>query len=158
MDGVTDTDSGGEIPSVGIALIDEEHRHFVSLLDRFNEKRLPPGACVGDMLAEVLVYTETHFTNEEIVMRDAGYPLYHLHKEQHDLAEAEMHRLTADGVSEEEIRTVLGRFIRNWFLLHIQSADMKLADWMRENGTEYRPQGSAFVASPCAPSRVNGVA
>lgn len=137
------------IPLVGIDAIDAEHREFVRLLDRFNADDLPDGEVIGRMLAETLLYTETHFTNEELVMRESGYPLCADHKAMHDRAEAEMHRLAADNASEEEIREVLGQFILNWFLLHIQTADRKLATWLQETGTEYKPSATEMLATPC---------
>ncbi|MCW2242283.1 bacteriohemerythrin [Azospirillum canadense] len=137
------------IPLVGIDAIDAEHREFVRLLDRFNGEGTPDGETIGQMLAETLLYTETHFTNEEIVMQEAGYPLHADHKAMHDRAEAEMHRLAEDKASEEEIRHVLGRFILNWFLLHIRSADQKLANWLQETGTEYRPSAMEPLTTPC---------
>lgn len=139
------------IPLVGIDAIDAEHREFVRLLDRFNAEGTPDGETVGQMLAETLLYTETHFTNEELVMRTARHPAYDDHKAMHDLAEAEMHRLAEDGASEEEIRDVLGRFILNWFLLHIKTADQKLADWLRETGADYKPERSDLLDNPCVP-------
>jgi len=127
------------VPLVGVDAVDDEHREFVRLLDRFNVEGTPHGQTIHQMLAELLRYADTHFTNEEVVMREAGYPGYWDHKDMHDRAEAEMHRLADQNASEEEIRRVLGRFILNWFLLHIQSADQKLANWFQETGNEHRP-------------------
>jgi len=123
-----------ELLSVGVESIDAEHRHFIRLLDRFNhsETRGLPESELYAMLAEVVLYTEEHFTNEEALMQAAGYPFLDSHRMQHDLAEHEVHRLASGTASEEEIRDVLGRFMLNWLVLHIQSADRKFGHWLAE--------------------------
>jgi len=125
-----------EVLSVGVDQIDEEHRHFIRLLDRFNhaETRGVPEAELYAMLAEVVLYTEEHFTNEEGLMQAAGYPFVNEHRMMHDMAEHEVHRLASGTASEEEIREALGRFMLNWLMLHIQSADRKFGQWVKENG------------------------
>lgn len=125
-----------EVLSVGIDVVDEEHQHFIRLLDRFNhaDTRGLPEAELYAMLAEVVLYTEQHFTNEEGLMEVAGYPFLDQHRMMHDTAEAEVHRLASGAASEEEIRDTLGRFILNWLVLHIQSADRKFGEWLRETG------------------------
>ena len=125
-----------ELLSVGVDQIDAEHRHFLRLLDRFNhaETRSLPEADLYAMLAEVVLYTEEHFTNEEALMQEAGYPFVGEHRMMHDMAEAEVHRLASGTASEEEIRDVLGRFMLNWLVLHIQSADRKFGAWLQERG------------------------
>ncbi|PWC32144.1 bacteriohemerythrin [Azospirillum sp. TSO22-1] len=135
-----------EVLSVGVDQIDEEHQHFIRLLDRFNhaETRSLPEAELYAMLAEVVLYTEQHFTNEEGLMRDAGYPFLDQHHMMHDIAEQEVHRLASGTASEEEIREVLGRFMLNWLVLHIQSADRKFGEWLQETGAE-KPRAVAHL-------------
>ncbi|HYH38369.1 MAG TPA: bacteriohemerythrin [Azospirillum sp.] len=125
-----------EVLSVGVDQIDEEHRHFIRLLDRFNhaETQGLHEAELYAMLAEVVLYTEQHFTNEEGLMRASGYPFLDQHHMMHDMAEQEVHRLASGTASEEEIRDTLGRFMLNWLVLHIQSADRKFGEWLRETG------------------------
>lgn len=137
-----------EVLAVGVDQIDEEHRHFIRLLDRFNhaETRGLPEAELYAMLAEVVLYTEEHFTNEEGLMQAAGYPFVNEHRMMHDMAEAEVHRLASGSASEEEIRDVLGRFLLNWLMLHIQSADRKFGLWLRENGIPHPEERHAVPA------------
>lgn len=126
--------------SVGIDGIDEEHRYFIHLLDQFNDDGSGglSGQRLRDMAAELLTYTEEHFTNEEKVMEAAGYPLYDDHRYQHDLAEDEIRHTMNTPMPEAEFRAFLGRFMLNWLVLHIQSSDQKLSAWLRENGVEYQ--------------------
>jgi len=136
-----------EVLSVGVGQIDQEHRHFIRLLDRFNhaETRGLPQADLYAMLAEVVLYTEEHFTNEEGLMQDAGYPFLDQHRMMHDMAETEVHRLASGDASEEEIRDTLGRFLLNWLVLHIQSADRKFGQWLLEREA-LRPEPQAACA------------
>lgn len=132
---------------VGVDQIDEEHKHFIRILDRFNhaETQGLPADELYAMLVEVVLYTEEHFTNEEALMEAVGYPAADEHRMQHDLAETEVHRLASGTASEEEIRKTLGRFILNWLILHIQSSDQKFGAWLREAG--HAPvHGAAAVA------------
>lgn len=135
-----------EVPSVGIDQIDEEHQHFIRLLDRFNhaETRGLPEAELYAMLAEVVLYTEEHFTNEEALMQEAGYPFVSQHRMMHDMAEAEVHRLASGSATEEEIRDVLGRFMLNWLLLHIKSADSKFGVWLQEKNAAAKAHAEAL--------------
>ncbi|HYG85749.1 MAG TPA: bacteriohemerythrin [Azospirillum sp.] len=136
-----------EVLSVGVGQIDEEHKHFIRLLDRFNhsETRGLPESELYAMLAEVMLYTEEHFTNEEALMQAAGYPFVNEHRMQHDLAENEVHRLASGSASEEEIRKILGRFLLNWLILHIQSADRKFGLWLKEQGRGPVPEPETVV-------------
>jgi len=141
-----------DVLSVGVDQIDEEHRHFIRLLDRFNhaETRGLPEADLYAMLAEVVLYTEEHFTNEEGLMEAAGYPFVDQHRMMHDMAEAEVHRLASGTASEEEIRDVLGRFMLNWLVLHIQSADRKFGQWLQERGLQDNGAPHPVRESACA--------
>ena len=68
--------------SVGLAAIDDDHRHLINLVNEFE-------VCRDWRQAETVVkrmfhYTQGHFAKEEALHEAIGYPLATAHKLEHD--------------------------------------------------------------------------
>jgi hemerythrin len=127
--------------SVGVAALDEEHRHWFELVRAFQDgmaSGLEPARLYG-ILAQALLYTENHLANEENAMRLVGYPGYADHKRQHEVAKDAIHRISAEAAEDHEIFEFLAVFLPDWLTRHIHSTDRKFADWMRETNCQYHP-------------------
>ena len=59
----------------GIPSIDDQHRHLVEIVNRFDEasRRGRGTRVMGDLLDDLLGYTQEHFAHEETLMAAAGY-------------------------------------------------------------------------------------
>lgn len=77
--------------SVGVALLDQHHRHLAQLINRLAEcaAERTLSESVGDVLDALVRYAEYHFRHEEALMETAGYPALAEHRREH-LAFCEM--------------------------------------------------------------------
>ncbi len=72
--------------AVGDARIDSQHQELFRRINAFGEA-LWEGAgtkSLTDHLIFLEDYVVSHFASEESVMKENGYPLYPVHKEEHD--------------------------------------------------------------------------
>jgi len=115
--------------SVGVEAVDKDHKHLVDLLNRLHFLVLA-GAdrpSVGDVLEELLRYTEYHFDREETLMRTCNYPGLQEHQTCHqDLA----HRLFEYQKSFEDRPESFDAeafydFLSDWLVVHVLEEDMK---------------------------------
>jgi hemerythrin len=115
--------------SVGVAVVDLEHRALIDLINELHE-RITDAADADltlAMLGEIYAQISAHFALEEKYMRDSEYPHFHEHKEDHEELLDELRdimdrvedlgRYDADELSEE-----LGR----WFTEHFRTHDARL--------------------------------
>jgi len=122
-----------ETNNTGIPIIDEQHRAIISTINTLhyfiaNKKELHE---INSIIVVLDQYTKFHFSTEEGIMKDIGFP---------DISEhIKFHRALADAskkvsiqVKEENDPEVLLRFLRNWWLSHICGEDKKYADFLKE--------------------------
>jgi hemerythrin len=123
----------------GIDLIDKQHRRYVSLLSDYFVKvsKYTETDEKIDQLTEsfdfLRNYTEEHFATEESIMRDADYPDYYAHQDEHlyflrhigDL----YHEMKTEGFSTGLSREV-DFYTVEWFIEHILLADMRLVEFI----------------------------
>lgn len=124
--------------SVGVETIDKQHARFIgefnALLEAF---RANEGTRkVFDLVDFLERYAGEHFAEEERYMRMLGYPEVEEHLALHrtmtkNLAELKA-ALHTDGASMSNLIR-LSEFSLDWFVKHIQSADVKLGQFLRVN-------------------------
>jgi hemerythrin-like metal-binding protein len=123
--------------SVGIKRIDEEHRQIIrfinELYDAIHTKK--DAAVTANILGGLIEYTMTHFTNEEALMREHGYPAFEKHRDQHDDLFVKVNeykkRFEADhhGLAGE-----LLEFLKDWLVRHILHTDKAYTDFFNKKG------------------------
>lgn len=113
--------------SVGIPLIDHDHKLLVSITNRLHD-----AICAEqgrDVIARVLhilsEYTKTHFVREEKLMEKGNYPDLEAHKEEHirlaeQVQEIVSHYRAGDAHVDQEALD----FLKNWLTNHILGSDM----------------------------------
>ena len=115
---------------LGQPVMDETHREFVDLLNRFG------AANEAERLArldEFIAHTEAHFRQEEAWMARMQFPPLGCHRTEHEgVLEVmrEVRKRIAAG--ESHYAAVLAQAIAEWFPLHAQSMDTVLALYIRE--------------------------
>ncbi|CAO3447072.1 Hemerythrin-like protein PA1673 [Azospirillum argentinense] len=120
--------------ALGIEDIDEQHKQWIGLVQAFHTA-VAEGRSREEVyrtLADAVVYTEIHFSSEQKVMEEAGYPFLADHLVQHSLAWEQLHAFTTGNVPEENIAEYLATFLPQWLMLHINSADRQFARWLKE--------------------------
>lgn len=121
--------------SVGNAVIDDDHRHLIGLLNNlYKEMSVGKGpAALGLMLNDLVEYTRGHFKREEEVMQRMDYPEFLEHKEEHDKLARQVLEMQKEFVSgEKKLSVVLLKFLFNWLFQHIMQVDKKLAQAIRK--------------------------
>lgn len=126
--------------SVGIARFDAEHRRLVDMVnDLFDAVQGGRGReALGDILDDLITYTETHFSNEEAALRECTFPDVEAHVEEHRLLTEqvrEIRRKYLSGPSATLSMEVMN-FLKNWLIKHIQGSDRRYTPFMKGTATK----------------------
>ena len=123
----------------GIDVVDEQHRGYFVLLNNYLEVAsgtLSGGNRFFDLLERINFlhrYAKEHFSTEEQIMQETGFPEYESHREEHLYFERHVEelyeQLKAEGFSKETEREANYYFIE-WFVGHIRKTDMDLAEFL----------------------------
>lgn len=123
--------------SVGIRLIDDEHRELVELIDELESasRTLDNQATLRHVLAELQRYVITHFTVEEELMRLYEFPGFEHHKKIHDAFRDKINTI-AEHFSEGEIEIVspLMHLLKDWLTSHILTQDRQIGMHLAKKG------------------------
>lgn len=115
--------------SVGNAQIDSDHKQLVDLVNKLHDamKAGKGNTVLGDILAELIQYTASHFKREEMLMQKISYTEYAEHKAEHTKLVAEVLELQARFKSGTSTLSVsVFNFLSDWLRTHIKSRDAKL--------------------------------
>ena len=126
-----------ESMSVGIPLLDEDHKALIRLINRLHAG-LATGARfveLEDIFDRLVAYIEFHFFREEKVMEAGGYPGAAVHREEHEgftQAIYEMRdRYAREG--DQTMTTELPDYLKNWLNHHILVQDMAYKPYVQNN-------------------------
>lgn len=125
----------GDVLSIGIDEIDEDHRKLVNIFNVLNHS-VTEGASpeyLAAVLEELINCTVWHFSHEERLMLKYGYEGIEEHKAEHQeliksVKELQQEMLQADKpVADEEIES-----LERWLTGHIFTADMRLGSYLAQ--------------------------
>lgn len=139
--------------SVGIQTIDEQHQELVNILNRLfiAVSRREGSRVIGSILDALMSYTQTHFTLEERLMREANYKDIDSHMLVHKKLIEELEQLSRKYMLEETpIYFELLSFLRTWLKEHIQGCDTKYSAALQQAGfstTSWERQARVEFAS-----------
>jgi hemerythrin-like metal-binding protein len=143
--------------SVGNTSIDNDHHHFIGLLNNlYNAMDMGRGPDVlGTVLNDLIQYTREHFKREEDVMQDLNYTEFLEHKKEHEklaITVLEMQREFMAG--ETRLAVGLLKYLFDWLFEHIMNVDKKLAQAIKqaESETKYRVQNMHEQREDCYPN------
>ena len=127
--------------SVGIALIDEQHKMLIQRLNDLS-KAIEMHRSVGEIvrvLAFLIEYTNFHFSTEEKHMTKLGYPDFDIHKQKHEEFKSTLSHMVEE--FEEDGATAglsegVNTFLINWLVKHIKSIDSKFGKFLQQKGFE----------------------
>jgi hemerythrin len=125
--------------SVGIGLIDEQHKMLLKHLADLSEavENHHGAKEIATTLDFLVDYTEFHFGTEERHMRANDYPEIQHHLAQHAEFKRTLANLGEDFQEEGATRALaesIQTLLINWFLNHIELVDQKLGAFFREKG------------------------
>jgi hemerythrin-like metal-binding protein len=135
--------------ALGVKIIDEQHKHLFDLTNELYEKCHLGETAVHDQFITTLhmmvKYVIEHFSTEEKIMEQVGYPRIAEQKEQHGaftrkvIEESKKFGSGVYGVPQE-----LVHFLRDWIISHIAVYDQVLADFIHKQkklGAVNLPEG-----------------
>ena len=106
--------------------MDLQHRKLVDLLNQL-EMAMRNGKgkeVIGAVLAELIQYTQTHFSSEERLMTANRFPDLALHKIEHTKLTQRVIKFKADYESGKVALTIpILSFLEDWLVNHIQGLD-----------------------------------
>ena len=137
--------------SVNIPTIDEQHQELVNILNRLfvAVSRREGSKVIASILDALMSYTQTHFTLEERLMREANYKGLKPHMLEHKKLIDQLDQLTGKYMLDEKpIYFEMLSFLRTWLKEHIQGCDTKYsaalqlagfstASWERQAKVEF---------------------
>jgi len=105
---------------------DTQHQVLFELIARIKEVPFDP-----DILIQLKLYAEHHFTLEETYMVALGYPLKDEHMEAHDRFREELTAmLETDPSMHVALQVSLSDFLYKWLKLHVLGIDKELEDFI----------------------------
>jgi hemerythrin len=109
---------------INIAQVDDEHRQLFALIKALNIES------IDRTLEELLDYVVTHFSNEQALMEQSGYPAFEDHLKLHEAFGAFVGEFLggADTWTEDRVQE-LRRFLNKWLIGHILTHDVRFGKW-----------------------------
>jgi methyl-accepting chemotaxis protein len=122
---------------VHVKVFDAQHKQLVRMINNLHRamKTRQAGTTVGNILAELVAYTQTHFKAEEDAMRKHGYPDLAAHRQKHQaliekVAEAQRKMASGNAMLSMDVM----EFLKDWLIQHIQGTDKEYAPFFKSKG------------------------
>jgi hemerythrin-like metal-binding protein len=126
----------------GIPSIDAQHKRLFQLANKLYlaMQRGEGRQLVGDLLMDLLRYTENHFRDEEQTLEQCHYPGLAKHKVVHDALTGKVHQFVADlRAGRASVSMDLLTFLRDWLYNHILKTDAAYVPTVRALEAGARP-------------------
>jgi hemerythrin-like metal-binding protein len=125
-----------EIYSVGVELIDNQHKTLFDIGNRFADafQRGADRRSLAGIFNELLEYTGKHFADEERLMQNAGFPDYARHKENHEKLVSLVlgYKRQFEG-NEPGVEQAAMNFIKTWLTGHVLGMDRNYGPFLRRS-------------------------
>jgi hemerythrin-like metal-binding protein len=122
-----------ECNDTGIALIDEQHRGIVSIINSFyclTEKGMGNTMLYSIISDTIKNYSRIHFITEERILKAAGYPDIEQHIEIHRSLAWEIEHIEYVAISENDPKPLM-EFLKKWWIEHINKLDMSYVPYVQ---------------------------
>ena len=122
----------------GVEKIDAQHRELV---DRINDILSMGEKSISKEETEKTInllgdYIAEHFSDEEALQKQSGYPQYDLHREQHQTYFAEFQKLKKEFMENGhsmEFTLHLNNSVIGWIVKHIKTVDSEFGKYYNSN-------------------------
>ncbi|MBT6703144.1 MAG: bacteriohemerythrin [Gammaproteobacteria bacterium] len=128
----------------GIQLIDNQHKRIVEYINKLDDAGVTSDKeQISGVLTELVDYTLSHFTFEESLMEEAGYPFVRGHKRVHQLFVKRVGDYIQRFKMGEDITEELLNTLKAWLVNHIKSDDNDYVELVRTNlqGLDSKKEG-----------------
>lgn len=121
-------------PQVALDFMNRDHEEFAALRGKLLDL-IDSGAADGidGVLDELQRHTIRHFADEEEAMQESGFPVYAVHKGEHDAVLADMAARIERWRRERDVEALRGWLdaaVGDWFVGHVSSMDMVTAGFV----------------------------
>jgi hemerythrin len=123
--------------SVSVQALDDQHRRLIGILNELHAAMLKGQAqrVAGPLLDSLLSYTRDHFSTEERMMSEAGFPGLAEHRAKHqELAGQVGDYVIRYRKGDNTIYLQLLIFLRDWLANHIQKEDQEYGPCLNAHG------------------------
>jgi len=125
--------------SVNVKQFDDQHMKLVDLVNKLHDAmKVGKGSeVIGEVLKSLVAYTQSHFADEERLMKQHGYPDYENHKKEHNqlvMQVQDVNRKVQQGSPALTQSVML--FLRDWLVKHIQGEDKKYGPFLNGKGVK----------------------
>jgi len=122
--------------SVNVKIIDEQHKHFVGILNKLyeavqggKEEKLP------EIIDELVSYAKVHFATEEKYFDEFDFEGSAEHKEEHKKLTARVGEFLARKNEDPlKVSYELLDFLEDWLVHHLAELDKKYTSCFNEHG------------------------
>jgi len=124
--------------SVGHRTLDAQHARIMGLIDKLARAGGGPSEAeiVSDTLDEMMKYSRSHFTAEERILLEVGFPDYERHVELHRAYVKKVVAFCqATTMGVDSVPAKLLEYLKVWFTHHILQEDMKYKSLVTSAGT-----------------------
>ncbi len=119
--------------SVGNKQIDEDHQGLFKLIDDLESAELTKSYLTG-ILAKLEDYTHEHFSREEELMQQIGFPGFDEHIKEHKMfiewLDTVKKTYQRSAESPFLVSDLVNNFLNDWLTKHILQEDMKYRDFI----------------------------
>jgi hemerythrin len=126
----------------GIASMDQEHLGQLSLLNDLKAavRGGAPDSLVYALLNELVEHTNLHFLSEQLAMKLHTYEAYESHLLEHERLLVEVRNLKSSlATGTVADKQGLVEALRSWLIVHIQTADKALAEYLSTRSAQQAP-------------------
>jgi hemerythrin len=124
-------------PRMGINEIDNQHHHFIDILNKTEDYVLLPNQDRKQLdayITDIMEYAGRHFATEEKYFKRYKYPLAAEHINEHAKLLEQAIGFYDRFKKGENIGQEFLLFLRSWLANHLMKHDMKYADYFRQIG------------------------
>lgn len=116
--------------SVGNNEIDAQHKKLLELADMIPESMSEP--LVKNYIMALCKYTREHFTVEEQMMQDMGYPKLEDHRQLHDGMIFSLRELSTKPFTDAKSVGEFKKFVYEWVIDHILRHDKEFIEFVQK--------------------------
>lgn len=130
--------------NIGIDVIDSQHQRIVDYINAlYDANQTQDREQVGVVIEQLIEYTLSHFTFEEELMEEAGYPFSRAHKRVHELFARRVTEFQQRFSLGDEVADQLITLLKTWLINHIRRDDADYANLVKENlvGAQEKKKG-----------------
>ncbi len=120
--------------NTGISVIDRQHQRIVDYINVLHHA-IEKGDReeIGQVIDQLVDYTYSHFSFEEELMEEAGYPFLRAHQRVHGLFVRRVGEFKKRFQKGEDIGRELHTVLKTWLVNHIKHDDADYAEAVRKH-------------------------